>query len=102
MSTTHLYLPNNTNLLDAYVVLNAFGGEDGAIVQVKDPVSGNWTTMFTSFNTPGVSTTQRSDGGYGNVPGIISLHDSISDPNYSVNKDPLRVGDNKVRNYHLG
>jgi hypothetical protein len=97
MSTTDLVLPNNTNLLDAYVVLNAFGGEDGAIVQVKDPISGNWTTMFTSFNTPGVSTTQRSDGGYGNVPGIISLHDSISDPNYSVNKDPLRVGDNKVR-----
>ena len=45
-----VYLPNNTNLFDAYVVLNAFGGEDGAIVQVKNPVSGNWTTMFTSFN----------------------------------------------------
>ena len=97
MSTTDLVLPNNTNLLDAFVVLNAYGGEDGAIVQVKDPISGNWTTMFTSFTTPGVSTTQRTDGGYGNVPGIISLHDSITDPNYSINKDPLRVGDNKVR-----
>ena len=37
MSTANVVLPNNTNLLDAYVVLNAFGGEDGAIVQVKDP-----------------------------------------------------------------
>ena len=97
MSTTDLILPNSRSVLDAYVVLNAYGGEDGAIVQVKDPVSGNWTTMFTSFNTPGVSTTQRSDGGYGNVPGIISLHDSITDPNYSMNKDPLKMGDNKVR-----
>ena len=97
MSTANVVLPNNTNLLDAYVVLNAFGGEDGAIVQVKDPISGNWTTMFTSFNTAGVSTTQRTDGGYGNVPGIISLHDSNTDPNYNVAKDPLRVGNNTVR-----
>ncbi len=50
MSTANVDLPNNTNLLDAYIVLNAFGGEDGAIVQVKNPMSGNWTTMFTSFN----------------------------------------------------
>ncbi len=97
MSTANVVLPNNTNLLDAYVVLNAFGGEDGAIVQVKDPISGNWTTMFTSFNTAGVSTTQRTDGGYGNVPGIISLHDSNTDPNYNAAKDPLRVGNNTVR-----
>ncbi len=97
MSTANVVLPNNTNLLDAYVVLNAFGGEDGAIVQVKDPISGNWTTMFTSFNTAGVSTTQRTDGGYGNVPGIISLHDSNTDPTYNITKDPLRVGNNTVR-----
>ena len=96
MSTANVVLPNNTNLLDAYVVLNAFGGEDGAIVQVKDPISGTWTTMFTSFNSA-VSTTQRTDGGYGNVPGIISLHDSDTDPNWNASKDPLRAGNNTVR-----
>ena len=45
-----VYLPPNTNLLDAYVVLNAYGADDGAIVQVKPP-GGNWITVFDSFES---------------------------------------------------
>ena len=84
-------LQNNTNLYDAFTVVNAYGGVDGALVQVKNP-GGTWQTVFASFNN-----TNRNDGGYGNLPGIITLHDSTDDPNYNATMDPLRNGTNLVR-----
>lgn len=66
-TTCDVYLPSNTRLFDAYTVVNAYGGCDRAIVQVKNSY-GTWQTVFTSFDS-----TQRSDGGYGNIPGIISI-----------------------------
>ena len=39
--------PGN-RLFDAFTVVNAFGGEDGCIVQVKDS-TGTMATVFTSF-----------------------------------------------------
>lgn len=86
-STTNIYVPPGTRLFDAYVVVNAYGAVDGAIVQVK-PEGGTWQTIFTSFG----GYTGRSDGGYGNLPGIISLHDSND-----ISKDYLRAGNNQVR-----
>ncbi len=86
-STTNIYVPPGTRLFDAYVVVNAYGAVDGAIVQVK-PEGGTWQTVFTSFG----GYTGRPDGGYGNLPGIISLHDS-----YDTSKDYLRAGNNQVR-----
>ncbi|TMS40321.1 MAG: hypothetical protein FGO69_11265 [Methanobacterium sp.] len=86
-STTNIYVPPGTRLFDAYVVVNAYAAVDGAIVQVK-PEGGTWQTVFTSFG----GYTQRTDGGYGNLPGIISLHDS-----YDTSKDYLRAGNNTVR-----
>jgi len=86
-STTNIYVPPGTRLFDAYVVVNSYGAVDGAIVQVK-PEGGTWQTVFTSFE----GYTRRSDGGYGNLPGIISLHDS-----YDISKDYLRAGNNTVR-----
>lgn len=86
-TTCDVYLPPNTRLFDAYTVVNAYGGVDGAIVQVKTE-GGTWQTIFTSFG----GYTGRGDGGYGNLPGIISLHDS-----YNSSRDYLRAGHNTVR-----
>jgi hypothetical protein len=69
-----LYYPPGNRLFDAFTVVNAFGGEDGAVVQVKPAISNQWITVFSSFNpTVGNAYTARSDGGYGNVPGIINI-----------------------------
>jgi len=70
--------PGN-RLFDAFTVINAFGGEDGCIVQVMDS-TGTISTVFSSFGN-----TARTDGGYGNVPGILNI------------QPYLKVGDNKVR-----
>ncbi len=70
--------PGN-RLFDAFTVVNAFGGEDGCIVQVQDS-TGTISTVFSSFGN-----TARTDGGYGNVPGILNIQPF------------LKVGDNKVR-----
>lgn len=78
-SVEDVYLPPGNRLFDAITVVNAFGGEDGAIVQVQDP-GGVISTVFTSFGS-----TARSDGGYGNVPGTINI------------LPYLKVGHNKVR-----
>jgi hypothetical protein len=86
-STCNIYVTPNTRLFDAYVVVNAYGAVDGCIVQVK-PEGGTWQTIFSSFG----GYTGRSDGGYGNLPGIISLHDS-----YNSSRDYLRAGNNTVR-----
>ena len=71
-TTCDVYLPSNTRLFDAYTVVNAFGGCDRAIVQVKNSY-GTWQTIFTSFDYGGTDYTQRNDGGYGNIPGILNI-----------------------------
>lgn len=77
--TMDVYYPNGMLLYDSYVVINAFGGVDGALVEVKD-AEGNWHTVFNSYDF-----TYRNDGGYGNIPGILNI------------KDYLREGHNTVR-----
>lgn len=74
-------LPAGNRLFDAFTVVNAFGGEDGAIVQVKTANATTWTTIFSSFTN-----TARSDGGYGNVPGIINIQ-----PYLAVGKNKVRI-----------
>ncbi|MCE7698365.1 MAG: hypothetical protein K8E24_005855, partial [Methanobacterium paludis] len=78
-TVSNVYLPDNTRLFDAYTVINAYGGEDGAIVQVKSNSTGTWKTIFTSFGY-----TQRNDGGYGNVPGILNIAPYINAGNNQV------------------
>ena len=77
-TVSNVYLPNNTRLFDAYTVVNAYGGEDGAIVQVKN-AGATWTTIFTSFGY-----TKRTDGGYGNIPGIINIAPYLQTGNNQV------------------
>jgi hypothetical protein len=88
-SIENVTIPHGYKVLDAYTVVNAYGGVDGAIVQVKNP-SGGWRNVFTSFG----SFTRRTDGGYGNLPGIISLHDTDM---YKAGNDYLQPGTNQVR-----
>jgi hypothetical protein len=78
-SVQDITIPPGNRLFDAFTVVNAFGGEDGAIVQVQDP-TGTVSTAFASFTN-----TTRTDGGYGFVPGTINL------------QPYLKVGNNKVR-----
>ena len=80
-TTMDVYYPSNTYLYDSFVVVNAFGGVDGALIEVKD-ANGNWHTAFDSYDS---AYTSRSDGGYGNIPGIVNI------------KDYLRAGHNTVR-----
>ena len=77
-------VPNGNVLLDAFTVINPYGGVDGALVEVYNGTT--WRTVFCSFDYDGTDYTDRSDG-YGNIPGIVSIP-----TNY------LAVGqDNKVR-----
>jgi hypothetical protein len=79
-TVSNVYLPNGTRLFDAYTVINAYGGEDGAIVQVKNSTGGTWNTIFTSFGY----TDRTNDGGYGNVPGILNIAPYITAGNNQV------------------
>ncbi|WP_321421484.1 hypothetical protein [uncultured Methanobacterium sp.] len=85
-----VYVPPGNNILDSYVVINGYGGCDGAIVQVKRD-GGTWQTVFTSFGT-GYTTSQDGANGYGNLPGTIALQDS-----YNPSKQYLSTGHNTVR-----
>jgi len=78
-SIQDINLQPGNRLFDAFTVVNAYGGEDGCVVQVQDP-TGAISTVFSSFGN-----TARGDGGYGNVPGIINI------------QPYLQVGNNKVR-----
>ncbi len=78
-SEQDIVIPPGSRLFDAVTVVNAFGGEDGCIVQVEDP-TGLISTVFSSSTS-----TARTDGGYGNVPGTVNI------------APYLKVGDNKVR-----
>ena len=80
-SVQDITLPAGNRLFDAFTVVNAFGGEDGAIVQVKTANTNTWTTIFSSFTN-----TARTDGGYGNVPGIINIQ-----PYLAVGKNQVRI-----------
>jgi hypothetical protein len=73
-----IYIPPGNRLFDAYTVVNAFGGEDGAIVMIKNS-TGVWNVVFSSFGS-----TARTDGGYGNVPGIINILPYLSSGNNTV------------------
>lgn len=87
---TDVYVPPGNNILDSYVVVNSYGGCDGAIVQVKRE-GGTWQTVFTSFGA-GYTTNTNGRDGYGNLPGIIALQDT-----YNSSKQYLSTGHNTVR-----
>jgi hypothetical protein len=64
---------NLGSIKDAYVVLNSYGAVDGAMVEVWN--GNSWNVAFCSFDEDGKEFTRLSDGsGYGNVPGIIDIH----------------------------
>ncbi len=77
-SVCNVYLPPGSRLFDAYTVINPYGGVDRAIVQVKNS-KGTWQTIFTSFDY-----TQRTDGGYGNLPGILNIAPYLTEGNNQV------------------
>ena len=70
-------IPANNSVLDAYVVVNAYGGDDGALVEVWNGT--DWQTVFNSFDIDGTEYTGVSDG-YGNTPGIIYIPDGYLVP----------------------
>ena len=82
-TTMDVNYPDNTYLYDSFVVVNTYGGVDGALIEVKD-ASGKWNTVFDSYDTV-YSSRSGTDGGYGNIPGIVNI------------KDYLRAGHNTVR-----
>lgn len=69
-------VPSNQNILDSYVVVNAWGAVDSALVEVWDSASNNWRTVFCSFDVDGNDYSARADG-YGNIPGIIYIGDEL-------------------------
>ncbi|MGB9979438.1 hypothetical protein [Methanobacterium sp.] len=93
-SVSNVYLPSGTRLFDAYTVINPYGGVDRAIVQVKNS-KGAWQTIFTSFG----SYTDRTDGGYGNIPGILNIGPYLTQGNNQVRIiiwDDAPSGDNDL------
>jgi hypothetical protein len=76
------------DIKDAYVVLNPYGGVDGAMVEVYHPATNTWDTAFRSDLNTGSGT----NNGYGNLPGIINLK-GYMDKGY-VNKVRITVWDN--------
>jgi len=78
-----VYVPEDTRLLDSYLVVNSFAAADGVLVQVWDEDDDSWLTVFDSSED-----TARSHG-YGNQPGILFL----GDEDHSI----LQKGHNTVR-----
>lgn len=78
-----VYVPEDTRLLDSYLVVNSYGAADGVLVQVWDEDNTRWLTVFDSSQD-----TARSHG-YGNQPGILFL----GDEDHSI----LQKGHNTVR-----
>ena len=79
---TTLYVPPGNQVFDAYVVVNAYAGTDGVIVQVLNSL-GNWQTAFDSFD-PQYSARSSIDGGYGNIPGVIDIQNYITPGNNTI------------------
>ena len=69
-TTKDVNIPANNSVLDAYVVVNAYGGNDGALVEVWNGT--DWKTVFNSFDIDGKDYSDVGDG-YGNTPGIIYI-----------------------------
>lgn len=69
-TTTDVNIPTGNNVLDSFVAVNAFGGMDGALVEVWNGTT--WRTIFNSFNYDSGTYSGESDG-YGNTPGIIYI-----------------------------
>ena len=69
-TTTDVNIPAGNSVLDSFVAVNAYGGMDGALVEVWNGTA--WRTVFNSFDVGGVDYTGESDG-YGNTPGIIYI-----------------------------
>jgi len=80
--TQNINIPSGTRVLDGYVNLNAYGGVDHVLVEVKN--DNTWQTVFCSFDFDGKSYSARNDG-YGNIPGTLYIGDY------------LKSGDNQVR-----
>jgi len=72
-----IIIPDGAGIFDSYVVVNAYGAVDGAIIEVWN--NNTWVTVFNSHDN------SKLLYGYGNTPGIISI------------KNYLRNGNNKVR-----
>lgn len=68
--TKDVDIPSRNTVLDSFVVINAYGAVDGALVEVWNGT--HWRTAFCSFNLPGQTYTGVSTG-YGNTPGIIFI-----------------------------
>lgn len=68
--TKDVDIPRRNTVLDSFVVINAYGAVDGALVEVWNGT--HWRTAFCSFNLPGQTYTGVSTG-YGNTPGIIFI-----------------------------
>lgn len=68
--TKDVNIPSRNTVLDSFVVINAYGAVDGALVEVWNGT--HWRTAFCSFNLPGQTYTGVSTG-YGNTPGIIFI-----------------------------
>lgn len=85
---TDINIPDDANvkLLDSYLVLNTYGAVDNAMVEVWNGT--DWNTAFLSYDNTAVS------DGYGNIPGIIFLGSTSSDP---ASTNLLQKGNNKVR-----
>jgi hypothetical protein len=90
---TDINIPDDANvkLLDSYLVLNTYGAVDNAMIEVWNGTQ--WVTAFCSFDFEGKDYTAVSDG-YGNIPGIIFLGSSSSNP---ATTNLLKKGNNKVR-----
>ena len=71
--TRDIPIPAGSRILDAYTVVNPYGGVDNALVEVWNGTA--WNVAFCSFKYNGVS--YSAGDGYGNVPGIIYIRDYL-------------------------
>lgn len=91
---TDVNIPDDPDvkILDSYLVLNAYGAVDNAMVEVWN--GSEWKTAFCSFDFEGKSYTANDDeDGYGNIPGTLFLGSTSSTPSTNL----LKKGNNKVR-----
>jgi hypothetical protein len=87
--TQNIYVPTNNKILDAFTVINPYGGVDGAMLEVKNGTT--WHTVFRSFNSNEGTFTAQSNG-YGNIPGIVSIPTSYLTPGVN-NKVRITIWD---------
>jgi hypothetical protein len=90
----NIYVPPNNRILDSFIVINPYGGVDGAMVEVKNGTT--WQTVFRSFNSNDGTFTAQSDG-YGNIPGIVSIPTNYLTPGVN-NKVRITIWDDVPSN----